>query len=41
VREARAHRGVDNNPYQFGHRGYVDGGAQDCPYPYMTDLAGS
>jgi formamidase len=27
--------------YQFGHRGYVavKGGARDCPYTYMTDLA--
>jgi formamidase len=41
VREARAHWCVENNPYQFGHRGYVAGGAQDCPYTYMTDLAGS
>jgi formamidase len=41
VREARAGWGVENNPYQFGHRGYVavKGGAQDCPYTYMTDLA--
>jgi formamidase len=41
VREARLGWGVENNPYQFGHRGYVavDGGAQDCPYTYMTDLA--
>lgn len=41
VREARAGWGVENNPYQFGHRGYVavEGGAQDCPYTYMTDLA--
>ena len=33
--------GVENNIYQFGHRGYVavKGGAQDCPYTYMTDLA--
>ena len=32
---------MENNPYQFGHRGYVavKGGAQDCPYTYMTDLA--
>jgi hypothetical protein len=32
---------VENNIYQFGHRGYVavKGGAQDCPYTYMTDLA--
>ncbi|WP_416672207.1 formamidase [Egbenema bharatensis] len=40
VREARRHWGVENNPYQFGHRGYVavKGGAQDCPYTYMQDL---
>ncbi|MBO6781837.1 MAG: formamidase [Alphaproteobacteria bacterium] len=41
VREARRHWSVENNIYQFGHRGYVavHGGAQDCPYTYMTDLA--
>ncbi len=41
VREARRHWGVENNIYQFGHRGYVavKGGAQDCPYTYMHDLA--
>tara|TARA_R110002126_G_scaffold60716_1_gene157740 strand:+ start:50 stop:1066 length:1017 start_codon:yes stop_codon:yes gene_type:complete len=41
VREARINWGVENNIYQFGHRGYVavKGGAQDCPYTYMTDLA--
>ena len=41
VREARENWGVENNIYQFGHRGYtaVKGGAQDCPYTYMTDLA--
>src|SRR3984893_15593820 len=40
VREARAHWGVENNIYQFGHRGFVAvaGGAQDCPYSYMRDL---
>lgn len=40
VREARTHWGVENNPYQFAHRGYVavKGGAGDCPYTYMTDL---
>jgi formamidase len=40
VREARIHWGVENNMYQFGHRGYVavDGGAMDCPYTYMKDL---
>ena len=41
VREARKNWSVENNIYQFGHRGYVavTGGAQDCPYTYMTDLA--
>ncbi len=41
VREARELWGVENNIYQFGHRGYVAvrGGAGDCPYTYMTDLA--
>ncbi|KAB1072430.1 formamidase [Methylobacterium planeticum] len=41
VREARLHWGVENNIYQLGHRGYtaVKGGAQDCPYTYMHDLA--
>jgi formamidase len=41
VREARANWGVENNIYQFGHRGFVavKGGAQDCPYTYMHDLA--
>jgi formamidase len=36
VREARIHWGVENNIYQFAHRGFtaVDGGAQDCPYTY-------
>jgi formamidase len=40
VREARKVWGVENNIYQFGHRGYVAvrGGAQDCPYTYMKDL---
>lgn len=40
VREARAHWGVENNIYQFGHRGFsaVRGGAGDCPYTYMHDL---
>ncbi len=39
--EARTNWGVENNIYQFGHRGYVavKGGAMDCPYTYMTDLA--
>jgi formamidase len=41
VREARIHWGVENNIYQFGHRGFtaVEGGAGDCPYTYMRDLA--
>ncbi|MDG6773749.1 formamidase [Thiomicrorhabdus sp. ZW0627] len=41
VDEARINWGVENNIYQFGHRGYVavKGGAMDCPYTYMTDLA--
>ncbi|MBV8032246.1 MAG: formamidase [Betaproteobacteria bacterium] len=41
VREARAQWGVENNIYQLGHRGYVavKGGARDCPYTYMKDLA--
>jgi formamidase len=40
VREARKHWSVENNIYQFGHRGFtaVAGGAQDCPYTYMQDL---
>jgi formamidase len=40
VREARAEWGVENNIYQFGHRGYVavKGGAQDCPYTFMHDM---
>lgn len=40
VREARIHWGVENNIYQFAHRGFtaVEGGAQDCPYTYMQDL---
>jgi formamidase len=40
VREARIHWGVENNPYQVGHRGYVAvrGGAQDCPYTFMRDM---
>jgi len=40
VREARIHWSVENNPYQFGHRGYVavKGGATDCPYTYMRDM---
>jgi len=41
VREARAGWGVENNIYQLYHRGYVavQGGAQDCPYTYMQDMA--
>lgn len=41
VREARRLWGVENNIYQLGHRGYVAvaGGATDCPYTYMKDLA--
>jgi formamidase len=33
--------GVENNIYQLYHRGYVavKGGAQDCPYTYMHDMA--
>ncbi len=40
VREARKHWGVENNPYQLYHRGYVavKGGAQDCPYTFMHDM---
>lgn len=40
VREARAGWGVENNPYQLWHRGYVavKGGAQDCPYTFMQDM---
>jgi formamidase len=40
VREAREGWGVENNIYQFGHRGFVavQGGARDCPYTYMKDL---
>lgn len=40
IREARANWGVENNIYQFGHRGYVavKGGAGDCPCTYMADL---
>ena len=42
VREARSGWGVENNLYQLYHRGYVavKGGAQDCPYTYMHDMAG-
>jgi formamidase len=40
VREARIHWGVENNPYQLWHRGYVAvaGGARDCPYTFMHDM---
>lgn len=40
VREARQHWGVENNPYQLWHRGYVavQGGAMDCPYTFMQDM---
>jgi formamidase len=40
VREARVHWGVENNIYQFFHRGFVavKGGAQDCPYTFMQDM---
>ena len=40
VREARAGWGVENNPYQLYHRGYVavKGGAMDCPYTFMQDM---
>ncbi|MGV4791921.1 formamidase [Rhizobium sp. F40D2] len=40
VREARLGWGVENNIYQFGHRGYVAvaDGAKDAPYSYMHDL---
>lgn len=39
--EARRGWGPENNIYQLGHRGYVavEGGAVDCPYTYMQDLA--
>jgi formamidase len=41
VREAREGWGVENNIYQLYHRGYVavKGGAQDCPYTFMHDMA--
>lgn len=41
VREARSGWGVENNLYQLYHRGYVavKGGAQDCPYTFMHDMA--
>ncbi len=31
---------MENNIYQFDHRGFVavKGGAHDCPYTYMRDL---
>ena len=38
--DKRRNWGVENNLYQFGHRGYpaVEGGATDCPYTYRRDL---
>ena len=40
VRRRRREWGVENNLFQFGHRGYVavKDGAGDCPYTYMLDL---
>lgn len=40
VRQKRREWGVENNLFQFGHRGYVavKNGARDCPYTYMRDL---
>jgi formamidase len=40
VRRRRREWGVENNIFQFGHRGFVavKGGAEDCPYIYMRDL---
>ncbi|KAI5370994.1 Putative carbon-nitrogen hydrolase [Septoria linicola] len=40
AKEKRDNWSVENNLYQFGHRGYaaVEGGARDCPYTYMQDL---
>ncbi|KAF2241923.1 nitrilase/cyanide hydratase and apolipo protein N-acyltransferase [Trematosphaeria pertusa] len=40
VRRRRREWGVENNLFQFGHRGFVAvrEGAQDCPYMYMKDL---
>lgn len=40
VRRKRREWGVENNLFQFGHRGYVavKNGAGDCPYTYMKDL---
>lgn len=40
VQEARQYWSVENNIYQFGHRGYVavKGGAQDCLYTYMKNM---
>lgn len=39
--QARRLWGVETNIYQLGHHGYVavKGGAQDCPYTFMRDLA--
>jgi formamidase len=40
VRRKRREWGVENNLFQFGHRGFVavEEGAGDCPYTYMRDL---
>lgn len=40
VRRRRREWSVENNLFQFGHRGYVavKEGAGDCPYTYMRDL---
>ena len=40
VRRKRREWGIENNLFQFGHRGYVavKDGAGDCPYTYMKDL---
>jgi len=40
VREARVHWGVENNIYQFVHRGYwaVLGGGHDWSYSYIHNL---
>lgn len=42
VRRRRREWSVENNLFQFGHRGYVavKHGAGDCPYTYMQDLVG-
>ena len=41
VQRRRREWGVENNLFQLGSRGYVavKGGAGDCPYTYMKDLA--